>query len=238
MKAPRSRKGFYLVSPLLGIFFFLIAMGIAAFLVTENNQQIDTAKASDEHPIVFTSYALQSDVFDVYFQNYLQFLLDTYVVGSENSDALKTSIQDAVADAMATELRPTYTVIYEKEYNVTCTSEETGFSAIIMKINDPSVNLDILNSGRRFGNAQNGRPETAIWPYPSRYYLACEADEPPLDIETQFKSRWYYLDVSCICCQLPAICGLKYAYTEKPFLQCMPQCRYVPEMHAYLFNQP
>ena len=83
-KARRSRAGFYLVSPLLGIFFFLITLALSGFYMSENSQQIDTARAGAEHELAFISAAIAADAFDVFFQNYLQRALDTHKVGGSS----------------------------------------------------------------------------------------------------------------------------------------------------------
>jgi len=208
-----SRKGFYLVSPFLGFFFFLIAMSMTMVVVSENDQQISSAKASETHSLVFTTYAIQADAFDVFFQNYLQGVLDNYEVG--NSQAIRTEIETQVKSAMSTDLDQTYTDVYENAFGIDCAASGTAYSLVILKFN--SMGVDVLGTGRIFDSDQ----VTALWPYVSRYYLSCSVDEPPLDVSTDFRSRWYYLDANCICCQelgYPA-CNL-----QQPATKVRPSC--------------
>jgi hypothetical protein len=215
----RSRKGFYLVSPFLGFFFFMISVSIVAFFVTENNQQIDTAKAGIEHDLVFTSYTIQADAFDVYFQNYLQGVLDSYVVGGGSTPVYEQITQSAT-NVLSVELRDTYQQLYQSAFDIDCDTLERAYSSVILTFNGQR-GTDILDPCEDpFCPMQ----VTAMWPYASRYGLGCSQDEPPIDIQIDFKSRWYYLDAECICCQQPLACTLPG--NQQDFGSC-PKC--VPE---------
>ncbi len=192
---PCSKKGFYLVSPMLGFFLFLITVSMTMVVVTENNQRLETAKVSGTHNLVFTTYAIQADSFDVFFQNYLQVVLDNYQVGGPTSDAIRTEITNQVKSVMAIELNSTYIDIYKNAFHIDCDTNKAIHSLVILKFN--SMGVDVLGTGRIFDTNQ----VTALWPYVSKYYLSCAVDEPPLDVTTDFSSRWYYLDANCICCQ-------------------------------------
>jgi len=53
MKFFSSRKGFYVTSPILGVFFLAITIGVGASIMTENEQQVETARAGMESPTCF-----------------------------------------------------------------------------------------------------------------------------------------------------------------------------------------
>jgi hypothetical protein len=190
----RSSKGFYLVSPFLGFFFFLIAVSMTMVVVSENNQQIALARSSQTHQVIFQMYALQADAFDVYFQNFLQKWLDSYQI-AVNPQAIRTDLQGKVLNAMASNVTLTYKEIYQKAFNVSCEARSTAWSLVILKLNGPGSK--VLKTADTFGPDK----VTAAWPYISQYFLACHVVEPPLDVMTDFRSRWYYLDADCICCQ-------------------------------------
>lgn len=192
----RSSKGFYLVSPFLGFFFFLIAVSMTMVVVSENNQQTSIARASETHRLVFDMYAIQADAFDVYFQNFLQKELDNYTVGDPNELAIRTELEEKTKSAMAGELGETYKRIYNQTFSITCNTSRAAWSLVILKFNTKGSQVlkDTINTFTTY-------KKTAMWPYVSQYYLACGVSEPPIDVSTSFRSRWYYLDADCICCQ-------------------------------------
>jgi hypothetical protein len=196
----RSKRGFYMISPFLGFFFFLIAVTLTSFYVSENNQMIDTAKAGEENSLIFTSYTIQADAFDVYFQNYLQQVLDSYVVGG-GSDPIVTEVTNRVSASMSSELRNTYKDLYSNAFGIDCDTVEKAWSSVILTFNGQR-GIDLLGCGNPFCSDQ----KTAMWPYASRYALNCEIDEPQIEVEVDFQSRWYYLDASNICAQAPTAC--------------------------------
>lgn len=214
MISPKSRKGFYLVSPFLGFFFFLITVGIAAFFISENDQQIDTAKAGEGQILAFISYTIQADVFDVYFQNYLQSVLDSYNVGESNV-ALRTYVENKTRGALAQDLDATYRTIYESAFDVDCETQDTAYSLISITFTGERK-LDILGLGSLKLFSPDGK--TAIWPLISKYSLTCSMDEPPASTSLEFRSRWYYFDAGCICCQAPNACGLGGG--PRPLAEC------------------
>ena len=201
----RSKKGFYLVSPFLGFFFFIIAVNVGLTIFTENNQRIETAKGAAEHDLVFITYSIQSDAFDVYFQNYLQGVLDDHII-APTSVAIRTQIIDSVRGALANDINATYSELYQKAFNISCNSVDRAHSTVILRFTGSGA--DVLGTGKQFGiNPVSGRPETAIFPYASRYGLFCEFDEPPMTVTADFTSRWYYLDATNICTQSPSACA-------------------------------
>lgn len=201
MKPLKSKKGFYLVSPFLGTFFFLITVSIAALFMTEDAQQLETAKAGGGNDLVFTSFTIQADAFDVYFQNYLQQVLNDYVVGSDV--AFHTKLVDEIKNSLSSELGNTYTNLYRNAFGIDCEVNGTAWSYISVSLNN-QVGVDIVGCGEAFCPNQ----KTAIWPYISRYSLRCSIDEPPVETWINFRSRWYYLDGSNICRQAPNACDL------------------------------
>lgn len=214
MKLSRSRKGFFIVSPFLGFFFFLISVSIAAFFITENLQQIDTAKAGEEHILVFTSYTIQADAFDVYFQNYLQGVLDTYVVGG-GSTPIYQQIKESSITVLSQDLRDTYQELYESAFNIECETIKRAYSSVILTFNGQRGTDVLAPCTDPFCPGY----DTAMWPYASRYGLGCSEEEPPIEVQIDFTSRWYYLSAECICCQQPSACSLpgeKRAYGACP----------------------
>jgi hypothetical protein len=199
MRFPKSKKGFYLVSPFLGTFFFLITVSIAALFMTENAQQVETAKAGGGNELIFISYTIQADAFDVYLQNYLQQILDTYVVGG--SDPIVTQITNVVTTELSTDLRNTYQAVYQNAFEIHCDVVDKAWSKVIVTFNGQR-GAKVLNCPDPFCPPQ----KTAIWPYASRYALECEIEEPPIEAGISFKSRWYYLNGSNICEQAPNAC--------------------------------
>lgn len=196
----KSRKGFYLVSPFLGFFFFLITVSVGMVMITENNQMIETSKSTVSQQISFVAYAIQADAFDVFLQNYLQANIDSYEVGNPDEGAIKTQIEDTIGTAMNLELKNTYEALYHNAFKMDCNTTSTAYSGIYIRMN--SMGVDILGSGRIFSiNPDNGKPETAILPYVSRYGLTCRITEPPAIASTIFLNRWYYINADCICCQ-------------------------------------
>jgi len=194
-----SRKGFYLVSPFLGFFFFLVAMSVTLTIVTENNQRIDTAKAGATSNILFTSNAMQVDTFDVYFQNYLQAMLDRHELN--NSPAVKTYLWNESLNALESDLNRTYYEVYRKAFDISCTVDSTMYSGVFLSFNLDSRH-DIIGSGRIFGQDPiTKKLVTAAWPYISRYQLVCTLQEPPITSAIDLNGRWYYLNATCICCQ-------------------------------------
>ncbi len=202
MTPMKSKRGFYLVSPLLGIFIFLITISAAYVVISENLHSMDVAQASPSSDIIFLSQALEADIFDVYFQNYLQKVLDSYQVGS--APAILTDIKNRVKGTIATDLKKTYEEISRKVFEVNCNTTKAMYSHIYITFNAQSSGTDILHTGRQF----NPDKTTAVWPFISHYGLRCESEEPPASFEISFKSRWYLLDASNICNQVPAACGL------------------------------
>jgi hypothetical protein len=203
MRAINSKKGFYIVSPLLGTFFFLITVTFSSFYVTENNQMIDLSRAGAENALIFTSYTIQADAFDVYLQNYLQQVLDNYVVGA--SDPVVTEVTNEVIATMALNLGYTYEELYRNAFNVDCRTMDKAWSSVIMTFNGQR-GIDLLGCNNPFCTDSYGKGKTAIWPYASRYALRCAVDEPPITVEIDFQSRWYYLDADNICDQAPTAC--------------------------------
>jgi len=199
----KNKKGFYLVSPFLGFFFFLITVSIASFFITENSQQIDTAKAGGGNELIFISYAIQADAFDVYIQNFLQELLNTHDV--YNGAAIRTEIRDKTQSTLSSELKDTYEELYLSAFGLDCNHIERAWSGVFVKFNGQG-GVNILATNQPF-NSDGVTSETAIWPHASRYGLQCISDEPPMSITTDFSSRWYYLDAKCICCQTPTACN-------------------------------
>ncbi len=194
-----SRKGFYLVSPMLGFFFFLITVSIAALYITENEQQIRAARAGEEHELAFISGSIEADVFDVFFQNYLQHVLDTHAVGGNLP--IKTQLIQEMRGALSRELELTYGELYRKAFGINCDTSETAYSLVALRFNGEG-GTQILETMDPF----SPQLKTAIWPYVSHYGLRCVMDEPPIESGVKFVSRWYYLDADCICCQAPQAC--------------------------------
>jgi hypothetical protein len=230
MRKP-SKKGFYLVSPLLGFFFFLIAMSVTAFFVTENNQHLESATSTVEDDIVFTSYAIQADAFDVYFQNYLQDFLDTFDISNPGSGAIKTAMENAITNTISTDIRATYKEVYNKSFGITCATGEKAYSTVILRfpgaLNSnlfgpppPPPGTDYLF----YRNYPINRDETVIWPYTAHYTLKCSVPEPPVDAQIEFRSRWYHLDADCICCQNPSACDDSIGAGLVPFEDCHTAC--------------
>ncbi len=217
-KAIRSRAGFYLVSPLLGFFFFIISVALVSFYVSENNQWIETARAGSEHELAFISAAISADAFDVFFQNYLQEVLDNHKVGERIP--IRTQLRNEIRTAISRELEGTYKGIYEQVFNVDCETTEAAYSAIYIRFNGEG-GVDVLGSGMM--QPFTPRMETAIWPYISHYGLKCKTKDPPIESGTQFSSRWYYLEADCICCQAPNACSLNPADPPPPTRPC-PHC--------------
>lgn len=199
----KGRKGFYIVSPMLGFFFFLITVSIVAFFIAENNQQIETSHAATQNDLLFNAYAVQSDAFDVYFQNYLQELLDEFRVGGSGG-ALKTQFKEATVRGLVDDIEAIYTKVYEESFGVSCETSSKAYSTVIIRLSGESPKTaDLINHAGLFSPWGT----TAIWPYISRYELICTSKEPPLTIRAPFNSRWYYLDSTNICAQSPCACG-------------------------------
>ncbi len=198
-RARKSKKGFYLVSPFLGFFFFSITMLIAALYINENNHQITVARAGEEHKLAFISEAIHSDAREVFFQNYLQSALDTYVVGTDKP--IKTDFTRQVREIMSEDMKSTYHSLYKKAFNMSCEPTEVAWSLATIRFNGEG-GANLIGTT----NLINAEGKTAIWPYISHYGLQCVADEPPLESGTIFTSRWYYLDASNICAQAPGAC--------------------------------
>ncbi len=228
--------GFYLVSPFLGFFFFMITVGMAAFFITENQQAIETSKAGVTHALVFTSYAIQADAFDVYFQNYLQSILDNYTIftvsGTPNDQALILALENMTNRALASNLKKIYTKIYSEGFGINCTTGEKMWSMAVVSFN-AQRGVKVLEwppgSGEMWGNFFTPDMRTAAWPLISRYSLRCTMIEPPLTSDIEFSSRWYYLDAQCVCCQVPTACSLD-ASLAQPFEAC--PCT-VPNRYGY-----
>jgi len=222
MKNLKSKKGFYIVSPFLGFFFFLITVSIASFFITENSQQIDTAHAGDTHDLIFISYAIQADAFDVYLQNFLQSLLNTHNVYQDS--AARTKVRDQIKATLSDEMKKTYEGVYLAAFGLDCTAVDRAWSGVFVKFNGQS-GVNVLSVDKEF--VSNGFiSETAIWPHISRYGLTCKTEDPPIKVISDFTSRWYYLDATCICCQAPQACGLSDTYTFSPALtgDCQSPC--------------
>ncbi len=222
MKNLKSKKGFYIVSPFLGFFFFLITVSIATFFITENSQQIDTAHAGDTHDLIFISYAIQADAFDVYLQNFLQILLNTHNV--YNDPAARTAVRDQITATLSTEMKQTYEELYLSAFDLDCKAIDRAWSGVFVKFNGQS-GVQVLSGEGQF--ISNGFiSETAIWPHISRYGLTCETYDPPIKVTSDFSSRWYYLDATCICCQAPQACGLSPTFQFSPAItgHCQSPC--------------
>lgn len=225
---PAGRKGFYLVSPFLGFFFFLITVGIAAFFITENQQSIETSKAGSTHALIFTSYAIQADAFDVYFQNYLQSILDNYTItsatGQPSDPALITELENRTNMALASNVKKTYTQVYSDGFGIDCTTGEKMWSLALVSFHKQRGTYVLdwpAGSGEMWMDGFFSPDQrTAAWPLISRYSLECTMKEPPMTSDIELSSRWYYLDAQCICCQVPQACGLGDTMQPMPFEAC------------------
>lgn len=205
-----SKKGFFLVSPFMGIFFFLITVGITASFVSTNDQAIKTAKAGQESELVFVSYAIQADAFDVYLQNSLQSFLDNYNPGT--GGVFLTNLTYQVTSALSGSgsdpppITTTYKRIYENQNlsGITCNVTEASYSGVYP--------VFLSSSPKVLGCTHLPTPlitDTGVMvinPMLSRYGMLCSAKEPPIEIGISLNSRWYYLDASNICLLAPSAC--------------------------------
>lgn len=220
-----DRRGFYIVSPFIGFFIFLITVSIASFMITEEAQQRETAHGSQAERIVFNAYALRADAESVYLQNYLQRELDTYDVG--DAGAVITEIEDSIKVALATKFQETYMEVYNLSFGVECVVGRALWSQVILTFNGQR-GISLLTD--TFGNTINTpfgpKQDTMIWPLMSRYGLTCTITEPPVTTDIYFRGRWFYLNASCICCQAPAACMLAApGHPVVDYAACRPPCR-------------
>jgi hypothetical protein len=224
----RSSKGFYLVSPFLGFFFFMIAMSMTMVVVTENNQQIELAGSSQTPRIVFDMYAVQTDALDVYLQNSLQKALDSYAIGT-TPGPIRGDLKEQVTRVMEKNLTETYGLIYKRMFNVTCEAKDTAYSSLSVEFGGltPDTNVLKSNTGSPFTSEQTSAALAIV----SHYYLACRISEPELDVSASFNGRWYLLDASCICCQGclgASACGLESAPSIPALKRGCQNCNFDP----------
>lgn len=188
----RNKKGMYSVTPLLGIVFFMITVTTGAFVYNENVQQVEFAQSSFGHDILFVAQAIESDIFDVLLQNYLQQALDTLDPGTM---VIREEIETAITNTITYRAAEVYTSAYIKASNIECeyTSDLTAATYVIFSSYSGGKIIDVDGM-------------TEIKPIVSRYGVACQSPEPVSTISLQFSSRPYYLDAWNICSRLPAAC--------------------------------
>jgi hypothetical protein len=188
----RNKKGMYSVTPLLGIVFFMITVTTAAFVYNENVQQVEFAKSSFGHDILFVAQAIESDIFDVLLQNYLQQALDNLDPGTA---LIRTELVNAIRNTITYRAADVYASAYLDASNIECecTSDITAGTYVLFDSYGGGKIIDIDRM-------------TEIKPIVSRYGVKCESQEPVSAISLQFSSRPYYLDAWNICWRLPAAC--------------------------------
>jgi len=197
----RSKKGFYIISPFLGFFFFLITVSTASIFLAENNQQIETARGGESQSVIFISHAIQADAVEVFLQNYLQHELDTYEV-SADSEALTTLLEKKVGLAVSGEMQATYLGIYANAFSTNCSTAEKAWSFFHLKFN--GYGIEVFGTNKEFNvNPYTGIGQlTAVRPYLSQYGLRCLKIEPPINATIDLRvERPILLDANCICCQ-------------------------------------
>lgn len=197
---PKNKTGFVLITPLLGSFFLLISISLSAYFISENNAQIDIARAGDSNFLSFVASAVQADAFNVYMQNYLQQIIDNYM---QQNIPLAQYIPKSVEQAMEHDLTATYTELYQNAFGVDCIVSGAMYSHVMVVFNG-QYGINILGTDKLFTPDY----KTAIWPYPSRYRLICTTDEPPMMAKVIFETRWYYFDATAICEAYPNACSL------------------------------
>ncbi len=170
--------------------------------MTENEQQVETARAGMESPLVFISYTIQADAFDVFFQNFLQQVINNYdPEGSPYMTEVYTKMKDGLKDALGN----TYVPIYREGFGIDCEVRDAIHSFLDIK---SSANIkDILLTDNENGFTPIPNARTAVWPYVTHYYLKCETEEPPTELETMFKGRWYFLNADNVCSKVPEACS-------------------------------
>jgi hypothetical protein len=198
-----KQRGFYVVSPFVGIIFFLIVATVAAIVVNEDGQQLELARASMGRELVFSAQAIEADLFNVLMQIRLQRVLDTFnmsqIVGQR--DTLSNRITSAANDSIKGEIFSVYAYAYRNK--TSCVLKEAAYSAIYF-------------IPTKYGNKIiDTNFHTEITPLISRYGLVCTSTDPPLAVDIEFKSRSYFLNACNICRQSCGAC-LPDCEGEKP----------------------
>jgi len=209
----RSKRGFYVMTPFLGVVFFMIVMSLAAFVGSENEQSLKTAKSSDiNDDMIFAIGAAQADVLDVQIQNKLQWLLDRLELDVLSADPTLNFVgvieETAEKAIMAEEnyltgeyeggISGVYVPALRDNFNLDCSLHEPTYAHMTMI-------FPVLYSGSRFINDENmTEPRLMI----AAYAMDCTPSyDPQSRVQMEFQGRSYYLDASGICAQAPKACG-------------------------------
>jgi len=195
MDPVHNRRGFYIVTPFLGMAFFMIAFASSAFFLNEDVQQNRIADASASNQLIFVSQALGADAFNVLLQNKIQIELDNMVLGS---GSLFSQIEAQVISVIKKDVGTIYSPAYEGQYGITCEHTEAIHAAtyILPTEYGPPGDVKIIDVDGT----------TVLKPLVSRYGLVCKTYEPPGQVTISLASKEYFLDATNICRQSPTAC--------------------------------
>ena len=194
----RSKRGFYILTPFLGVIFFLIVISLAALVNNENEQSLKMARTSDiNDDLIFSIESVQADVFDVHLHNRLQTILSTIDLEEifQNSDLTFPELIRNIARDTITEIGKVYIPALRDHFKIDC--------EVTTAIHSATYILFTEYPGSKIFNIDM---TTEIKPIVSRYGLACKSHDPPGSVQLDFQSRAYYLDAENICHQRPNAC--------------------------------
>ena len=218
-------KGFYMMSPVLGLAFFLITVSVALYAATENNAAITAAYSMAGLKSTFVLSSVSSDFTNSYTQSYLQ------CVANRTQISQTTNIVDEIEGGLIDSL-DSLTKLYDKAYKeVTIrTISKTHDDLIKAVVNEDDESNSVIHLTTE---DELGYKSLNIQVY---YNCRINGTESGTDarIAASFGGRTYVLDATEYCDELcisgdPVCCkGLKQPSN------CVraPKCSMCPECPA------
>ena len=193
----RSKRGFYLITPFLGVSLFITVIGVAAYINNENAQLLEVVgppKIIED--LIFSAKVVEADVFDVYLHNKLQTYIDYY---EPCPGCYLPGLRDIFDNTLDTGIGLLYMRILEEQYHVDCkkTVPPTTLPTYLTHINHRTYQCD----GIKFFDYLwlDDMWATEIKPDVSGYGVKCRHDELTTSVGIEFISRYYFLDGEYIC---------------------------------------
>ena len=128
-----DKKGFYVVSPFIGVIFILIVITMAAFIVNENMQQLELSKAGFGGEMIFLGQVLVADAFDVYIQNKIQTILNegVYKISGPDNPDCEDCIDVRAKAAFDSRVGNLYALTFDM-FDLECTPEHSIFTSKVL----------------------------------------------------------------------------------------------------------
>lgn len=188
----RSKKGFYVATPLVGSILFLTAALLAAMMATENDARIFTARMTDSQGrLQFIAEAIMADSYDVLLQNKLEVLTGGFL----GSDYFNVNTQEASwKESMKSGLESAYINGLGETLGMDVQSYAEAYG------NMPDVKgCSVVREGEYTSTpaAEDSPGDQAImvksYSYGER--IKCEAKDPEGEVNVDISGRYYKVNL-------------------------------------------